>query len=358
MNNKNMFFFFFDVEKRIGIKKLTNADLGISSTSNQTHIGLYDNVLTFLDDSDVVKDAILIYGNSCEVLDCIFDRIQNPDGSFRSPKIRKGNDGNSIVEKIRSIASVDKNADWYLVWSAMESKQIFFWLFNNSSDDFFSVEKVFPKLSTVLTDEDASYSEAKNLLEQKINGTSIDIQKDIEIVSQIGRLNPKYKWKDIEKAQQLFNKIGREGESLIAEYLEKEKTAKRIISYRWMNKNYETGDPFDFIIDESLSSEKFIDVKSTRFDFNQHIFFSDSEVKFINDLSKDDKYSVFRLFDMDKEVKTLKICNDCMLYMGSIHNDIQDFSSVMTKRQALLQSIKFGVRPNDCFKSIKEPIIL
>lgn len=358
MNNKNMFFFFFDVEKRIGIKKLTNADLGISSTSNQTHIGLYDNVLTFLDDSDVVKDAILIYGNSCEVLDCIFDRIQNPDGSFRSPKIRKGNDGNSIVEKIRSIASVDKNADWYLVWSAMESKQIFFWLFNNSSDDFFSVEKVFPKLSTVLTDEDASYSEAKNLLEQKINSTSIDIQKDIEIVSQIGRLNPKYKLKDIEKAQQLFSKIGKEGESLIAEYLEKEKVANRIKSYRWMNKNYETGEPFDFIVDESFATETFIDVKSTRFDFDQHVFFSDSEVNFINCLSTEDKYSVYRLFDMDKEEKKLKICNNCISYMNTIYSNIQNFSFAMTKQQALLQSVKFGVKPKDCFLSIKEPIIL
>lgn len=41
-------FFFFDIEKRIGLKKLSNADLGTSDTSRQTHIGLYNDVLQFL----------------------------------------------------------------------------------------------------------------------------------------------------------------------------------------------------------------------------------------------------------------------------------------------------------------------
>ena len=39
------FFFFFDIEKRIGLKKLSNADLGLGETSRQTHIGLYGDVL-------------------------------------------------------------------------------------------------------------------------------------------------------------------------------------------------------------------------------------------------------------------------------------------------------------------------
>lgn len=40
-------FTFFNIEKRIGLKKLSSADLGKSSTSNQTHIGLFNEVLTF-----------------------------------------------------------------------------------------------------------------------------------------------------------------------------------------------------------------------------------------------------------------------------------------------------------------------
>lgn len=64
-----MIFYFFGIEKRIGIKKLSKADLGISDTSNQTHIGLYNDVLQFLDDN-AITTAMLVYGDYCKMLDC------------------------------------------------------------------------------------------------------------------------------------------------------------------------------------------------------------------------------------------------------------------------------------------------
>ena len=57
-------FFFFDIEKRIGLKKLSNADLGFGGTSRQTHIGLYGDVLKFLG-NNVITTGMLIYGHSC-----------------------------------------------------------------------------------------------------------------------------------------------------------------------------------------------------------------------------------------------------------------------------------------------------
>lgn len=96
-----MFFFFFDIEKRIGLKKLSSADLGTKGTSNQTHIGLYKDVFQFLGDN-VVTTAMLVYGDYCQMLDCYFDRIENPDGSHRSPKIRMGKKKeDSVASKIR-----------------------------------------------------------------------------------------------------------------------------------------------------------------------------------------------------------------------------------------------------------------
>lgn len=47
-------FFKINAECHIGFKKLTAADLGIG-TSHQTHIGLYEGVLNFLPDVDVVS---------------------------------------------------------------------------------------------------------------------------------------------------------------------------------------------------------------------------------------------------------------------------------------------------------------
>ena len=130
------FFFFFNDEKRIGFKKLSRADLGISNSSNQTHIGLYEGVLEFLDDTDVVKSAMLIYDDYCDILDCSFDRIKTPEGRYRSPKIRIGsNTSSSIVYKIREFAKEDINADWYLAWTGLESKELVFWLSRCGSEE-------------------------------------------------------------------------------------------------------------------------------------------------------------------------------------------------------------------------------
>lgn len=98
-----LFFFFFDIEKRIGLKKLSGVELGTSESSNQTHIGLFEDVLQFLGDN-VVTTAMLVYGDYCQILDCYFDRIKNPDGTYRSPKIRKGElVKNPLSQKLESL---------------------------------------------------------------------------------------------------------------------------------------------------------------------------------------------------------------------------------------------------------------
>lgn len=91
-------------ENTLGYKELTNADLGRSTTSHQTHIALFQGVLTFLDNHKEIDDSFLIYNNECQILPTYFDRIENPDGSFRSPKIKTGSSKNSVVFKIRKIA--------------------------------------------------------------------------------------------------------------------------------------------------------------------------------------------------------------------------------------------------------------
>lgn len=354
----NMFFFFFNNEKRIGVKKLTNADLGLSATSNQTHIGLYEGVFTFLNDSDVEKDGLLISNDSCAMLECLFDRIETPDGNYRSPKIRKGGSGNSIVDKIRDVARQYPNKDWYLVWSALESEQLVFWLFSNDSEDYNLASTIFPKMSMVLTGDDAQYESAKQLFQFKLNKTSLLVQKEIEVASQTGRNFKQFKYKDLEKADRLFKQIGKEGEQLIAEYLERQKLANQISSYRWMNNQRESGAPFDFIVNEGLADEYFVDVKSTRFDFEQYLYFSDDEIKFVNSIGADTKYSVYRIFNMDTTTKALRICQKCSSYMGIINADIDLFENRMKEQQTILQSVKLGVQPSTCFNSIQPSIIL
>ena len=116
--------------------------------------------------------------------------------------------------------------------------------------------------------------------------------------------------------------------------------------------------PFDFIINEGLEAENFVDVKSTRFDFNQYLYYSDEEIGFVHSLKEDKKYSVYRVFDMDDAQKKFRICTNCMGYVSSVEADIEDLSRKMEKVQTILQSIKVGVRPNDCFSNIQPQILL
>lgn len=350
----NMFFFFFEsnAERRIGFKKLTLPDLGLSSTSNQTHIGLYNGVLTFLDDSDVIKSAMLIYNDYCDILPCLFDRIQNPDGSFRSPKIRTGEEGEeTIVSKIREFAKTNTKLDWYLIWTGLDSEELVFWLLNSDSKEYEEMRHLLPKTDTVYKEDSKGLSDALNYIIKKINFVSTDIQKDLEIVSQIEKSSKIYKPKDIEKAEKLFKDTGKKGEELIASYLDKEKSAGRINNYNWVNKNSESGLPYDFVINKSL----FVDVKSTSYNFEQRIVFSNQEIDFLMS-KKDSEYSVFRVYDINKEEQKLRICNKCLDYMSIMQKNILDFQSNVNKQDAILQNIKLGIKPTVCFTEM-QPII-
>lgn len=348
-----MFFFFFNAEKRIGFKKLSEADLGLSSTSNQTHIGLFSDVLNFLNNKNVVKSAMLIYDDYCEILTCNFDRIEDPDGTFRSPKIRKGDDRESVVSKIREFASAKPNADWFLIWSGLESEELVFWLVCNESKEYAFVQSIFPSEEKVLTSDSPTYSIALDYLTKKVNFVSIEIQKDLEISSQTGKPSRLYKRKDIEKAEKVFREIGRAGEELIAEYLDKEKQAGRIKAYIWENKNLESGFPYDFLINDN----QFVDVKTTNFDFEQYMFFSNEEIEFIAETTEH-YYSVFRVYDMKAEERKLKVCNKCLHYMSEMRNSITNFQLKVDVQQALLQNIKLGIQPNICFSEIQPSIVL
>lgn len=349
-----MFFFFFNNENRIGFKRLTEADLGFSGTSHQSHIGLYEGVLEFLDDSDVVKSAMLIYENYCDVLDCSFDRIKNPDGSYRSPKIRIGQDPNiSVVSKIREFAREHPNDDWYLAWMGLESKELVFWLIKNNTADYATARKFFSKDKMVLDEDSATYNEAKNYLLNRINFVSINVQKDIEISSLTGNVKNKYRAIDLENAERQYKQTGKDGEALIAEFLEKEKAAKRISSFEWKNKSSESGLPFDFIINNTL----FVDVKSTRFDFEQYLFYSNQEIDFAA-IQEDSAYAVYRVYDMNAEQKKFMVCNNCQTYMKSILQPIVEFKNTIRTQQVLIQSIKLGLKPSICFNNISKPILL
>lgn len=342
------FYFFFDKERKLGYKKLTKSDLGLSG-SHQTHIGLFKDVLKFLENRDVVKSAMLIYDNYCKILDCNFDRIQNPDGTFRSAKIKVGQDpNNSVVTKIREFAKESPTSDWYLLWSGLESDELAFWLIKENSSDYNIVSKILPWVNHVYSDQDACYSKAIEVFTQKVNEVSTDVKKEIETASQIGDPKNRYKKVDIERAEKIFKEIGKKGEILVAEYLSRQKAEGKISSFVWENQSGESGAPFDFIINDN----SYVDVKSTNYDFEQYLYFSDIEVDFASKQS--DNYSVYRVYNMNDSEAYMKVCSQGNQYLTSIDEHIAKFVNEVKTQEAMLKTLKLGILPKVCFSNISQ----
>lgn len=130
----------------IGIKKLSQADLGTSEKSHQTHIGLFENTLSSVDNLHLIDFCYLVTEKETKKLLCLLDYIENPDGTFRSPKIRKGaneelhyegHELNSVVREIRKIVSFrDGDKNWYFLWFATDNEQLVFVLFEFRSELF------------------------------------------------------------------------------------------------------------------------------------------------------------------------------------------------------------------------------
>jgi len=346
-------FFNLHEEHKIGFKKLSQADLGANETSHQTHIGLYENILDFLPNKgDCVQTAMLIYDEYCDIVSCRFNRILTPQGTYRSPKIKSGFDeDDSLVKKIREFASNAPDKDWYLVWFGLQSEELVFWLLDETSEDYRNISRVFHQVNKVYDIKDEKG--LLNLIEQRINNVSIELQKDLEIVSQVGGSKRQYKPFDMDAAAKTFRDTGIKGEAMVAEYLEKQVHLKHIKSYEWMNKNHETGLPYDFYIDERI----FMDVKATQYDFEQQIIFSTQELKFIS-TKKDWQYAVYRVYDIAKEKAKLKVCSKCIKYVNDLRGRIQTFDQDMSKVQAEVRSLKVAVLPKPMFATIGSELSL
>ena len=353
-------FFTLHSEHKIGYKKLSEADLGLSPDSHQTHIGLYErkNMLSFLKNEDTTN-AILIYNDYCDVLKCNFERIRNPDGTFRSPKISLGDkEENTVVRKIREFAKRNPNRKYYLVWFALESDEILFWLIDDTSADYVKVNSFFPSEDTVYDENQIQFAPVIKFIESKIDELSVSLQADLEIASQVSNVSEKYKAIDIEKAQERFKKIGRTGEELINEYLEMQKNENLISAFDWVNKSRESGKPFDFVINSATNEEKYIDVKTTQFKFEQPLMFSDGEIDFINAIDES-RYSVYRVFSLREDTHKFRKCFECFNYMKNLESKISNFKTDIQSASSNVRGIKIAVPPTSLvFKQISADILL
>lgn len=352
-----MFFKLHD-EKKIWFKKLSEADLGLG-TSHQTHIGLYGDIFTFLHDTQVESPAFLIYNNNIDIVDCYFDRIKNLDGTYRSPKIRKWDrDVVSVVTVIRDeAAKIWTSVNWYLIWFGLENEGMVFYFFNDQSSDFSEVSSIIDlKTSDRLDENDPNFTKFLNYLENKVNKSGEKIIQELEIDSQVGS-SKKYKPFDLNNANNLFKETGRKWEAIIDEYLAYQKSRNIILNYEWLNRTMETGLPYDFHIQTHDQNIIYLDVKSTKYKFEQPLIFSSQEIEFINETPNYHIYRVFDLYEEDTRPK-LKICNNARTIAHNIKPHIDSLKSSLGMISVKHLVSKIAINPQNELINFDNEIIL
>lgn len=334
-------FFKLHSEGKIGYKKMSDADLGLG-TSHQTHIGLYGDIFTFLHNREVEEEAMFIYNDTVDFIDCYFDRIEMPNGDFRSPKIRKGGSSISVTTIIRDNAKLNPSYNWFLIWFGLENEQMVFYLFNNHSKDFQELQNIIDlsKNGGRVSKGEVGFDKLLIYLENKVNENGKSIIEDLEIASQIGS-SKKYRPFDLERASELFKNTGKRGEELIAQFLDKQKHKNQIFNYTWYNQSRETGLPYDFSIQYNNQNIVFLDVKSTGHAFERPIIFSNKEIECIVDKPY---YHIYRVFDLsDEKVPKLKICENSKDLAKMIVSETEIFQKSLKEIQTELKEAKFSI---------------
>lgn len=365
------YFFKINRSAKIGYKLLTDADLGTNQTSNQTHIGLFERTLLFINEAHKRSSSKLIYNNQVKELVCLIDFITNPDGTIRSPKIRMGEnfefeiggiEVNSVVREIREIVrNTNNNSAWFLLWFGLENNELVFYLLNNQSVEYRRLITFIPNISQrgIIENTHRNFSSIINFLESILDNSSISIIKDLELIAQadeipLNIIKPRYF--DIERAKSIFKITGRKGEEFIAQYLDKKKKQGSIADFNWINQSRESSFPYDFHIFQNDGSETFADVKSTAFDFGQKIILSSNEFSFIN--QNPNNYHIYRVYNLNNNQPSLRICRNINQIGEHIVNYTNQFSTDISPYLASIQSLKFAIQPNSHILNFDNNIIL
>lgn len=319
---------------------------------------MFGDVLGFLPNRDKDADAMVIYDDNVEFLTAHFDRIQNPDGSYRSPKIKTGGkNAVSVVSFIKDKAKeMSDDLKWYLFWFGLESEQLVFLFFNNQSktfDDICSIgidltELPYSRTNTgkILYENDEAFSGILNYLEEIVNKSGKEIIQELEVAVQTNEtVSHKYKSiynpYDIKKAKDIFKRTGREGEELIDKYFTQLLSCGSIKNYEWKNKETESYLPYDFFVQKLDDEVYYLDVKTTRYSFEQKMVFSSQEIKFVDGCKY--KYYIYRVYS-NNDKKYLKICDNAKELFSPIHSKAVEFENILNE-MAKVESIKMAILP-------------
>jgi hypothetical protein len=157
-----------------------------------------------------------------------------------------------------------------------------------------------PEFEAVL--EDAAYGDEKNTRE-------IQRRKGRRVSSA-----------ELTKARLNANRIGRDGEELVALYLERQKTAAYIASTEWTADDNAVS-PYDFRVTTITGQTIKIDAKSTEGDFGRDIHISAAEIA--EAATSSERYDLYRVHSINEEGAKLKIAENIKTFAQQVREGLR-----------------------------------
>lgn len=338
-------------EGKIAFKRLSNADLRRGDTSHQTHIGLSNDSLTFMPDNKKEYSAMLIYDNYCDIVRCEVGKIQRQNGRRDAPNIKTGGrTDDSVVKKIRSFASMKESKNFYMLWFGLSSGTPVFWLIAQNSIDYnylkqyCEFEQIRDRQIKMVTKDNRQFHYILSYAKERLENVSSRLQKDLELAAEMELDNPKFKDTDVKRAKSYIQEIGRQGEEMVNEFLERQKYEKSVAAYEWVNQSSEKGKPYDFWIKYVTGKELWVDAKTTVHEFGQAIIVSRNEINFITG-KRSLEYAVFRVYSKSDIEAKMRICTECLGYIKKLQRDINYMTQSMSDYKAAIVNYKIAFEP-------------
>ena len=330
----------------IGLKRLSDADIGRAGRSHQTHIGLLGNTVTLEKNEFYTK---LVYENIYYHGISTIDFITNPDGSTRSPKLRTGeNYDESTYKKIKELCIKDK--EYHILYVQTAIDEIHFVLFYTNSNLHTRLVEIL-EYNTVTTKNPwkkfENWSEVqkqaiRKLLYALIKVPEKDHEKEIEdIILSGGTSVPRtIKEEDFEKIRASCQETGRKGEELLNNYLINQRNSQNIKDFIWLNENHESYKPFDFEITNIAGTINYVDAKTTKHSFEQPFYMSLQEIEF----SSHNPYSIYRLYNIENSPKCSK--TDKISTLGTdFWENYTSFKNMISSKDYSIGQINIKFKP-------------
>lgn len=378
----NMEFLKIHSESFIHYKKLSQADLGLNTTSHQTHIGMQEEAFSMIDNSLLNEDQTyyvgrhrklcydldtqLVYGNK------LFETIShltyiNPNwGGTRSPFMKSRGNTNrdypkeSTTRKIRKICGKRKDSEWYIFYFLMDNYELVIFIVESYSD-------LFSKLNAIKTLNTRGAIKNNRSIEQMFVDifTSKLLELNYKILDILERSELDYEDEIRTQRRLIYSRIGdtnfsavqigKQGEEIIDKYLKSELKRKKILKYKWLNRDGEKHQPYDFIIKTLNKDKVLIDVKTTADRFENVFYISPNETESIN---QSNFYHIYRVYNTFSKPK-LKISKNIKELIKLYKNDYVIFeNSIKKKKLNIKPKPTLVVNPNSDKLSFEKPILL